>query len=207
MKTFIILTITAILLTGCETTKPYDYTNYVKHHPKSILVLPPINESNEVAGTYSYYSTISKPLGELGYYVFPIGVIDRFFKENGMPNPADMHSVALDKIDEIYGADSVLYIILKEYGTEYKVLTTTSTVIAEASLIDVETGIVLWSGTVKAIESSDDAGGGLVGMLVNAAVTQIVGQTSDRAHLVSKVANIQFQNPNHLLPGPYKPQK
>ena len=38
------------LLGGCATPKTVDYTAYKQARPKSILVLPPINESPEVLG-------------------------------------------------------------------------------------------------------------------------------------------------------------
>jgi len=43
-----------LLLAGCQTVKPYDYTNFRAHPPRSILVLPPLNESTAVEGTYGY---------------------------------------------------------------------------------------------------------------------------------------------------------
>jgi hypothetical protein len=54
-------------LGGCKTTQPYDYTNFRAHPPRSILVIPPLNESTTVEGTYSYLSTVSRPIAERGY--------------------------------------------------------------------------------------------------------------------------------------------
>ena len=94
----------ASTLAGCATTKPYDYTNYRAYPPRSILVLPPVNESTDVRGTYGYLSTMTRPLAELGYYVYPVVLIDQFFKEQGMPMPGDMAQAPLGKIREIVGA-------------------------------------------------------------------------------------------------------
>ena len=60
---------------------------------------------------------MTRPLAELGYYVFPVVLVDHFFKENGMPTPGEMVQAPLEKIREIIGADAVLYITLKQYGT------------------------------------------------------------------------------------------
>ena len=60
----------ALLLAGCASRPPYDYTNYRQHPPRSILVLPPLNQSTDIRGTYSYLSTVTYPLAEMGYYVF-----------------------------------------------------------------------------------------------------------------------------------------
>ena len=195
-----------VFLVGCETVQ-YDYTNFNEHPPTSILVLPPLNESTDVKGTYGYLSTCTMPLAEHGYYVFPVAVIDSFFKENGMPSAAEMHQAPLDKIDEIFGADAVLYITLQNYGTEYHLISSTTEVRALAELIDVKTGVLLWDGTVYAQQSSGDGGGGLVGALVSAVVSQVINQTTDHAHTVSSLANQQFRaNNSGLLPGPYLPE-
>ena len=105
----------ALMLVGCAAPKPYDYTNYRQHLPRSILVLPPLNESTDVKGTYSYLSTVTFPLAELGYYVFPVAVVDQFLKENGMPTAGEMHQVPLNKVRDIVGADAVLYVTLLQY--------------------------------------------------------------------------------------------
>lgn len=112
----------ALLLAGCATPTPYDYTNYRLHPPRSILVLPPLNESTDVRGTYSYLSTVTFPLAELGYYVFPVAIVDQFLKENGMPTAGEMHQVPLNKVVEILGADAVLYVTLQQYGSKYQVI-------------------------------------------------------------------------------------
>jgi hypothetical protein len=196
-----------IFISGCAVV-PYDYTNYNKYPPRSILVLPPMNDSIDVGGTYGYFSTCTMPIAEQGYYVFPISVIDGFFKENGMPSAAEMHQAPLEKIGEIFGADAVLYITLNEYGSSYQVITSQTKVSATAELIDVKTRTLLWNGTLFAEQSSGDGGGGPLGALVTAAVTQVLNQSTDQAHLVSRLANQQFRESNTgLLPGPYLPQE
>ena len=44
--------------------------------PRSILVLPPINESMDVNVTYSWLTTASQPIAEKGFYVYPVAVMD-----------------------------------------------------------------------------------------------------------------------------------
>ena len=62
-----------ILLEGCRA--PHDYSAYLDHMPRSILVLPPLNNSLEPVAPYIYLSTVTRPLAERGYYVFPVAVI------------------------------------------------------------------------------------------------------------------------------------
>src|SRR5882757_2593541 len=182
-------------LTGCVTRKPCDYTNFRAHPPRSIVVLPPLNQSTDTRGTYSYLSTVSRPLAEMGYYVFPVAEVDELMKENGLPTAGEMHQVSLNKIGEIIGADSVLYVTLKQYGSKYQVISSTTTVSADGKLVDVKTGLTLWEGSAKVQQGSGDSGGGLIGALITAAVTQVVNSATDPAHNVSSMANYQLFTP------------
>ncbi len=172
--------------------------------PLSILVLPPLNNSNEPLASYSYLSTISDPLVEAGYYVFPVAVIDVFLKENGLPTPAEMHSISLEKIDEIIGADAVLYITIERYGQEYQVLRSYAQVEAKAALVDVASGERLWEGRTKVVDSSNDSNNNsLAGMLFNALADQVINSSSDRSHKLSRYANRQMLlGPRGLPIGP-----
>jgi len=198
-----------LILTGCALVPPpTDYTAFRAHRPRSILVPPPLNESVDTAATYGYLSTVTQPLAEQGYYVFPVAVIDQFFKENGMPTGYEMHQAPLNKIDEIFGADAVLYTRVKQYGTKYQVISSTTIVEVEAKLVDVKTGTTLWENTALYRVSSDDAGGGLIGAVINAALTQIVNSSTDQAHKICPGANMQLLTVKDrgLLYGPHHPQ-
>src|SRR4029077_16092700 len=110
---------------------------------------------------------------------------------------------------------------LLEYGSKYHVLNSAATAQAKARLIDAKTGLLLWEGAVWAQQASGESGGGLIGALVQAAVTQVVASTSDAAHTISMDANTmlftghglpQYQAHANgsggppLLYGPYRPE-
>jgi hypothetical protein len=195
-----------LLFVGCA-TKPYDYTNFRAHRPRSILVLPPLNESTAVEATYSYLSTATFPLAELGYYVFPVAVVDQFLKENGLPTAGEMHQAPLQKVREVIGADAVLYITLKQYGTRYIIFSSTTTVAAEGKLVDTQSGTVLWEGRAVAQEGSGGSGS-LIGDLIAAALDQLINSSTDHAHGVCRLANANlFTLKDHgLLYGPHHPK-
>src|SRR3990172_8017532 len=96
----ICLLFTGLTLFGCVT--PYDYTNYRSHHPRSILVLPPINETTDIKGTYSYLASVTYPVAEMGYYIYPVVLADQLLKENGLPTPGEMHLAPLDKLRSVF---------------------------------------------------------------------------------------------------------
>lgn len=198
------LLLAVAIVAGCAS--PPDYSAFRAHHPRSILVIPPINESTDLKATYGVLSTVTRPLAEMGYYVFPVAVIDQFLKENGMPTPGEMNQIPLNKIDEVIGADAVLYLVVNQYGTKYSIIDSSSIVRMHARLVDVQTGNLLWSGAIEFRDSSSSGSNDLIGMLISAAVNQVVSHSTDEAHKVAVGASTQlFMTRNKgLLYGPYR---
>lgn len=199
----------ALAFTGCATNKPYDYSEYKKSDPKSILILPPKNLSPDVKATYSFYTHTQRPLAEAGYYVLPITLVDEAFKSNGLTVPDDIHGVGIQKLRQVFGADAVLYIDVKDYGTRYLVVTSASIVTAEAKLVDLRTGQLLWEG--KATASSEEGQnnqGGLAAALVGALIKQIMGTSLDQSHQIANMTSMRLLSPtmpNGILYGPRSP--
>ena len=193
---------------GCATGPPFDYSTYREHMPRSILVLPPLNESVEVGAPYAYLTTLTQPVAERGYYVFPVSVIDAFMKENGMPTPGEMHAVSLNKIGEIIGADAVLYITIVDWGQKYQVVSSQTVVAVKGRLVDVPSGTTLWSGDVQVVHDSSNSDSGLAGMVVSAVIAQIASTVIDGTRPLARQANQQmfFNENDGLLVGPLHPE-
>lgn len=194
-----------LLFAACAA--PYDYGNYLAHMPRSILVLPAVNDSVEAGASNAFLATVTTPLAERGYYVFPIAVVETYFRENGRPTPADMHAVEPAKLREVFGADAALYVHIREWGTSYAVVTSSSSVAIECQLVDLASGTVLWTGGQRVVDSSGSGGGGLFGMLASAIVSQIVSSVSDPCpNLAYRANSVLFADQNHgLLLGPRHP--
>jgi hypothetical protein len=173
------------LLAGCA--KPYDYTNFRQHRPRSILVVPPQNESQTVDAAWSYQSTVTRPLAERGYYVFPVDVVDRLMKDDG---------VSPSKAAEILGADAVLYVTLEEYGTKQQVLNAATLVKLQGRLVDARSGVLLWERRFAIQHNSNVGSGG------------ILGDSTEAAHKLAGPANVRFfgDTDKGLLYGPYHPR-
>lgn len=201
----------AVLLTGCATPTPYDYSAFRDSNPRSILVLPPLNRTLDTKASYSFLSHVTHPLAESGYYVFPVAVVDETFRENGMVNPEDIHSLPLDKLQNVFGADAALYISVNQYGTSYQIFASDTRVTAEASLVDMRSGQLLWKGaaTASSTEQSNSSGGGLVGLLVQALVEQIANSISDQSHQIAGITSTRLLSANMqngILHGPRSPR-
>lgn len=199
----------AITLAGCAAPQAQlDYAAFRESRPASILVLPPLNETVEVDASQGVLAQATFPLAESGYYVIPVAVMEETFRQNGLTAPAEIHELPAAKLREIFGADAALYMSVKKYGASYAVLSSSVAVEIEASLIDLRSGAILWQGHKQAIESSG-SGGGLIGMLVNAVVSQIVNTLSDRSYVVAGAASQSLLfagQPSGILYGPRSPK-
>ena len=199
----------AMLAVGCASHKQaaYDYTAFKAAKPRSIVVLPPLNDSPEVNAGNSVYAQVSYPLAEAGYYVLPVAVVSETFKQNGLTDAHDIHGVEPKKLSEIFGADAALYMSIARYGSSYTVVDSVSVVSVKAKLVDLKTGTLLWEGAASASsnEGNNNGGGGLIGALVAAAVKQIINSSTDASHPIAGVANsrlLSAGSPNGLLYGP-----
>ncbi len=201
-----------LIVSGCASTRTaMDYSAFKQSNPKSILVLPPINHSTEVIAPYAVLSTVTVPLAEAGYYVFPVALVDETFKNNGLTVAEDIHALSPTKLHDIFAADAVMYLEVEQYGTSYAILSSDTVVTVKAKLVDSRTQTVLWQGQASAASSEENNGnsGGIVGMLVEAAVTQIMETVLDTGFDIAGVASARLLSagtPNGLLYGPRSPK-
>lgn len=212
MKALPLTTVVLGLLTlsGCATRPaPYDYSAFTRSKPASLLVMPPLNESPDVKATPAVWASAVLPLSEAGYYVLPITLVDETLRQNGVDTAADAQSISFEKLHDYFGADAAVYIKVRRYGTSYAVLVSETLVQADARIVDLRTGLLLWEGTAQASSAEQQQSqGGLVGLLVAALVNQIVGTATDAAYNYAGIASGRLLGApryNGVLPGPRSP--
>ncbi|WP_368926198.1 DUF799 domain-containing protein [Serratia marcescens] len=205
------LSVTAILLlSGCAKQTAYDYAAFHESKPKSILVLPPMNQSPDVKASHSVLASATLPLAEAGYYVLPVAVVEETFLQNGLTNANDIRAVSPKKLHQIFGADTVLYLDVTQYGTSYMVISSETRVTVAARLVDLRNGKQLWAGTATASSNEgNNNSGGLLGMVISAAISQIADTISDKGFDIGAIANTRLlsatgQN-GAILYGPRSP--
>lgn len=205
------LAVTTLLLTACATQAPNtDYTAFKKSKPRSILVLPPLNESTDINGSDSVLSVTTYPLAEAGYYVIPVGLAKETFRQNGLTTAGDIHKVPPKKLREIFGADTALYINVDQYGSNYIIVNSVVIVSASARLVDLRNGQELFTNIATASSKGQDYSAfGLTGMLLSAVINQIINQVSDSSHAIADIAVqrlLSAGQQNGMLYGPYSPK-
>lgn len=198
-----------LVLAGCAAPqRNVDYAAFRESKPASILVLPPLNTSVEPAASAAVLAQATFPLAESGYYVVPVAVMEETFRQNGVVSADDIHGLPASRLRDIFGADAALYMTVKQYGSSYQVLVSTTTVEIDASLIDLRSGAKLWEGSEKLVHSNNNSSGGIIGMLVQAVVDQVVNTLSDRSYDVAGMADNQLLRAGQsggILYGPRSP--
>lgn len=210
MKKLLGLFSAILLLSGCaqQQVPSYDYRALKESKPKSILVVLPVNNSVDVKADTSVLARATYPLAELGYYVYPVSLVDEVFKQNGLTDGNAIRSANMKKIYDIFGADSILYINVDKYGTSYKVFDSVTEVELEGKLVDLKTGKTLWEGTGNFAQGSTHQNDGALVALVKAAVSQVIDTTKDKGYEVSASAmdSLVYRGKNGgLLVGPRHP--
>jgi len=170
-----------------------------------------VNDSPDVKATPAVWAQATLPLAEAGYYVLPVTLVDETFRQNGVDNPHDAQTIPYPKLRDFFGADAAVYIKVVQYGTTYQVLDSVTRVEAEARIVDLRSGELLWQGKAVAssAEQQQQQQGGLIGALVTAVVKQIIGTTTDAAYNYAGIANARLLGMpryNGVLPGPRSPQ-
>ena len=209
MKTLkFLLLLFIVALQGCASCPPKDYRAYAEHMPASIVVLPPINESAEVKASDAFLSTVTRFIAEDGYYVFPVALVDQHMKENGVTVPGEMHAINPRKFREIYGADAVLYIHVKEWTTTYVVIDSTTKVTLSYRLVDTDTGTEFWTQQATYAHSSSAGQTDLIAMAVLATARAIASAVVDLETEVARYTNgLAFNDPSTgLIKGQRHPQ-
>jgi hypothetical protein len=206
-----------LLFFACATEPaPKDYPVFRENRPLSILVMPPVNLSPDIKAPATFLATSTVPLAEAGYYVIPVALSNEVFRENGMIVAEEAHAIEIDRLREIFGADAALYITIYRFGSRYQVINSALEAEASAKLVDLRTGLELWSGYAAVSDNSIDSlgnidsGESLIWVLISAAVSQIVNTVSDNSFFVGRKANYQMlsagERRGSILYGQYHPR-
>lgn len=199
MKCLWLLMLVTGLLTGCA-AKKNNLDAFYAHRPRSIVVVPVANESPEVTASSVFITAISKPLAEKGYYVFPVYLTDMILRDFGLVEAGHIHQLPPARFYELFGADAVLFVTIKNWSTKYLVLFASVEVEMEYTLVDTRTGLVLWENKQPYIQAS--GGGDPITMVVSAAITALF---TDYLPLARQANFMAFQGPKGIPAGAYHP--
>lgn len=193
---------------GCVTApRKADFTKFRTENPSSILVVPAINKSVDVNAPDYFLATISKPLAERGYYVFPVNMVRSVLADDGLSDANLVHSGDPHRLGELFGADSVMYVAIERWDARYVVLATTVTVELNYSLRSTKTGAEIWKNHQIMVYQPQNNSGGLAGLIANAIAAAITKAAPNYVPLAQQANGLAIDTKGTGLPaGPHAVQ-
>ena len=193
------------LLSGCI-APPKNYDKFNAASPRSILIVPVVNNSVEVTAPDYFLSTISIPLAEQGYYVFPVNLVKRMLEDDGLSDASLVHGASVEKLSNLFGADAVLYVIINQWDAKYMVFSTQVTVALAYVIKDGKTGEILWEHqqSMVYVPQNNSSGNPLVDLIVMAVNAAATKAAPNYIPLANQANAATFTYPGAgIPPGPY----
>jgi hypothetical protein len=201
------LLILMLILSSCATAPPQrENSRFRDASPRSILIVPVINRSVDISAPDYLLSTMTIPLAEKGYYVFPVNMVKRVLEDDGLSDANLVHSAPAERLGSLFGADSILYVTIESWDAKYYVIGTTVTLQLLYTIKDGRSGATLWQRRQRVIRQSQNTSSGnaiadLVAMTVSAAVSKMA---PDYIGLAREANARAFAYPGAgIPPGPY----
>ncbi|MBQ2188248.1 MAG: DUF799 family lipoprotein [Bacteroidales bacterium] len=112
---FSIIGLMATIFTSCATsnyTRGNQYPKMYAEKPVTVLVMPPINNTNHVAAKELLYTSIARPLAEAGYYVIPPFLTMEILRAESAYDSELFIEGKFDKFKQFFGADAVVFSVI-----------------------------------------------------------------------------------------------
>jgi hypothetical protein len=185
---------------------PKDYTSFNAASPRSILVVPVVNNTTQVDAASTFLDTLAPPLGERGYYVFPVNLVRHTMEDSGLGDANLVAQASATQVARLFGADAVLYTTVEDWDAQYVVVSSSITVRIHYTLKDGKSGATLWDQDETVVYQPQGAGSGnlLADLVVDAVVAAITRAHPDYIPLANQANTQAFNTPQQGLPfGPY----
>jgi len=172
-----------LLMIGCAEveTKMQAYPKMYSptEKPVSMLVVPVINKTTAAEASDLINATLTVPFADSGYYVLPISIVSDIFKREGIVEGSQILGLPASVFKTNFGADSVLYITINKWDTNYIVIAANVTVGMSYVLVSTADNSVLWSYDQEiAVSTSPQSSGfillDIVQTAINTALTDYI---------------------------------
>lgn len=210
MKHLFVALLASLLAFGCATNEVTEnpLAEYHATKPQSILIVPVLNQSLDVTASAAVLTTLPRMLGERGYYVFPVHTTKTLLEYEGLMEPQLIHDQPTDSLARLFSADSVLYVTIHSWTSQYAVLQTTTVVDLEYRLTN-KLGNTIYSDRKTMTYTPESSGdtGSIWGDLIASALTAAVERAKPNYMPLTREANSRaLLNKRYPLPpGPYHP--
>lgn len=202
------LSLMVVVLTGCASAPAKkDLSAFNTAAPRSILVVPAINKSLDVDAPNYLLSTLTVPLAEKGFYVFPVNTAKFVLEQEGFYEGEQIHQQPPETLAKLFGADAVLYVTIKRWDAQYAIIAATVTVEFDYRMV-ARDGTEIWQANQRMQYSpqNNNSGGSPLAMLISAAINAAIARAAPNYLPLTQQANqmVFVLGPNAIPNGPYR---
>lgn len=197
LSRLVTLSILFLVLTACASQRVVDHPRFADPRTRSVIILPPANETTAAQAGELYVTTMAVPLTRAGFYVFPTQVTREIMRNEGIVDGAQLDEIAPQSFYQLFGADMILRTRITEWNTSYLIIGGSVSVAAEFELVSTHTGEVLWNTRERRVANTSGGSSNLLGMLLETALNTA---QQDYIPLAREVSHAAFAR---LPYGPY----
>jgi len=164
-----------------------------------------VNNTVDVDAPLYALSTLSVPLGELGYYVFPVNTVKTVLEQEGLYEGEMIAQQGSAVLADLFGADAVLFVKINRWEATYALFSTTVTV-SIAYRMDDREGVTIWEEEVTTQYSpqQNSSGSPLADLVAAAIAAGITRAAPNYIPLMNQANQHAFRTGHRALPaGPY----
>jgi len=175
-----LITISFVILLVCScastTTKMTAYKGFYDEKPVAVLIMPPVNNTQNVDAKDYFYSTLNVPICNNGYYVFPPFLTLETLQHESAYDSEMFINNNISKFNMLFGADIVVFTIIKKW--KKSMIGSKVTVEIEYIIKSAKTNSVIYDrNATLTCDTSVDTGLGsfnpLLGLIANATASAV----------------------------------
>jgi hypothetical protein len=142
------------LSAGCAKGPHYSLVpDYKTHPPRSVAVLPVLNETVSLKAQDIFRPLIQKKLSQKGYGTPSFVHIDEKLLTKEIREAGQLHSLTPQELGKLLGVDALLYATVTDFSTTYLVAYASISVGSRFELKDAKTGEKLWDSDHRVKET------------------------------------------------------
>ena len=203
---FLPILLLALFFTSCASSRGMKKDAfpafYTENPPVSILVMPPMNRSDNVDAKDFFFYSLNQAIGDMGYYVYPSLLSMQTLQEESAYDSELFFESDITPFKNLYGADLCLFTTITKW--KKSVIGQKITIGIEYVIRSTETGETVWNRKGEfTYKPSSGSGGSLIALAVQTAVNMLDTALTDMFN-VAKTCNF-YVIPDGIPKGKYHP--
>lgn len=204
---FIISSLFILLLTGCANVSNITEDKVmIDDKSKSILILPLVNDSTEVAASNIVPIYTNYYIAEAGYYVYSPLLIKTILEQEGIYEANDIKIEDMAHYAELFNVDNIVVAKINKWGSTYTLLDAVTYGEVHFKVYD-KTGALVLEDTISSSYSPNSSSNSdSLSYLVASIISATVERAAPSYEFIGHNLNLRFVGSNFKV-GPYAKKK